>query len=147
MNNTIDYHSVATPGKLQLRNRFRNIAAKLSVANISLSYITVFLMVVFCATAVMLCTLKFQIFQLNSEISSLEAEYANILTVNDELEGRILAQSNLGELEKYASEKLGMRKPSAMDYEYISYSPAVTEEITAEDEGGFFDGIMEFFGI
>ncbi|MBR6801896.1 MAG: septum formation initiator family protein [Eubacteriaceae bacterium] len=145
MNNTIDYHSVATPGKIRLRNTFRNLATKFSFANISITHITMLLMAVFFATAITLCTLHLQVFQLNNEIASLEKEYANILTVNDELSGRILAQSNLGELEKYATEQLGMRKPTAGDYEYISYGPAVSEEVVTED-GGFFEDILEFFG-
>ncbi len=147
MNNIINnFHSVATPGKLQLRNNIKNLASKFSVANISAGYITVIMMAVFSVTAVMLCALNIQIYQLNNEISSLEEQYANIMTVNDELSGRILAQSNLGELEKYATETLGMRKPTSKDYEYISYTPAVTEDVTVENDGGFFEGIKEFFG-
>ncbi len=146
MNNTINYQSIATPGKLQLRNNIKNFIAKFSVANISAGYITAILMVVFSVTAVLLCTLNIQIYQLNNEIASLEEEYANILTVNDELSGRILAQSNLGELEKYATATLGMRKPTSKDYEYVSYTPPVAEDITITDDGGFFDGILEFLG-
>ncbi len=147
MNNIINnYRSVAVPRKIQLRNKFRSIIDKFSITNISAGYITAIMMIVFSVTAVMLCTLNIQVYQLNNEISDLEAEYAEILTVNDELSGRILAQSNLGELEKYASVTLGMRKPTSDDYEYISYTPAVSEDVTVTDEGGFFDGIMEFFG-
>ncbi len=148
MNNTINnyYRTIAAPRTIQLRNNFRNFISSFSVANITVSRITIILMAVFCATAVFLCSLNIQIYKLNNEISSLEEEYANIMTVNDELSGRILAQSNLGELEKYATETLGMKKPEATDYEYISYTPAVTEEVVIDDDGGFFDNILEFFG-
>lgn len=148
MNNTINnyYRTVAAPRTIQLRNKLQNFISSFSVANITVSRIIMVIMAVFCITAVFLCSLNIQIYKLNNDIASLEAEYADIMTVNDELSGRILAQSNLGELEKYATETLGMKKPTTADYEYISYAPAVSEDVVVTDDGGFFENILEFFG-
>lgn len=147
MNNTVNYHSVTTPGKLRIKNNVKRIASGFSVANISAAYITAIMMAVFSVTAVLLCALNIQIYQLNNEIAALEEEYSNVMTLNDELSGRILARSNLGEVEKYATETLGMRKPGTKDYEYVSYTAPVMEEVVVTEDGGFFDGIRELFGI
>ncbi|MBE6038097.1 MAG: hypothetical protein E7218_02685 [Anaerofustis stercorihominis] len=150
MNNTVNYQTVTTPGSISLRRgkiRIGEIASKFTISNINASQIVAFLFAMFLISAVTLCSLSAQIYQLNNEVAALQAEYESILTVNDELEGKIMAQCSLGEVESYASSVLGMRKATQEDYEYIRYAtPSANENIQQDSEGGFVSAILEKLG-
>ena len=153
MNNTVNYQAVTTAQRsVSLGGRkinLGNIKSRFTISTIKVPHIVVFLFAVFLVTAITLCSLSAQIYQLNNELAALEEKYAGILTVNDELEGKIMAQCSLGEVEKYASDVLGMRKATPQDYEYVMYSAQsvnADEAPVQNSEGGFFAGIMEMLG-
>ena len=84
-----------------------------------------------------------------NEIQGLKAELASINKENEQLEVTINSSLNLTNIEKTASEKLGMQKKSSKQTIYVDlpkqdYVGAATEEIQIEEEKNWLQKIWDF---
>ncbi|MBD5128830.1 MAG: hypothetical protein HDT43_02735 [Ruminococcaceae bacterium] len=64
---------------------------------------------------------------------------------NSLLQSKLDSMANIGYIEKYATEQLGMSKVAASQKKYISVNTEDLIEVTGDDDGGFFGSLKREF--
>ncbi len=78
--------------------------------------------IVFCAYATLMVWQSNAILRLDAQINTLTAAYDTAVKNNDDLNGQILKARDLGAVDYYASQVLGMKKSSNSDITYVAVS-------------------------
>lgn len=88
------------------------------------------------------------------QVEVLESELASVKDDNDLLRGKLDSKINIGYIEKYAAENLGMTKISSSQKKYIGYNPESLIEVDKDESAGFigavknwFSDLMEYIGL
>ena len=106
------------------------------------AYIGLMLVVMlFCVYSLVLVGQRNMINNLDNEIRGLQKQYNNAVKVNDDLQGQLLRARNIQDIEYYATQVLGMVKPTSDNVVYVSYVndpidatvSAMSNEIVSED--------------
>lgn len=83
------------------------------------------------------------------DVARMVAEQEELLSAakddNNLLQSKLDAKANIGYIEKYATEKLGMSKVAASQKEYISVNTEDLIEVTEDGNGGFIGSVKKWF--
>lgn len=83
------------------------------------------------------------------DVSRKVAEQEQLLTEakddNNLLQSKLDTKANIGYIEKYATEQLGMSKVAASQKKYISVNTEDLIEVTEDDDGGFLGSVKRGF--
>lgn len=74
-----------------------------------------------------------------------EAKLAAVMDDNDLLQSKLDSTINIGYIEKYATEKLGMTKISSAQKKYISVNTESLIEVDNNDSSGFIEAVKNLF--
>lgn len=88
------------------------------------------------------------------QVEVLESELASVKDDNELLRGKLDSTVNIGYIEQYAAENLGMTKISSSQKKYIGYNPEGLIEVDNDEASGFigavkkwFSDLMEYIGL
>ncbi|MBD5384085.1 MAG: hypothetical protein HDR72_03685 [Ruminococcaceae bacterium] len=83
------------------------------------------------------------------DVARMVAEQEELLTAakddNNLLQSKLDTKANIGYIEKYATEQLGMSKVAASQKKYISVNTEDLIEVTGDDDGGFLNSVKKGF--
>lgn len=110
---------------------------KASSKGIDIRYIKVYLIaaivVILCFTMIYRQTV---ILESNQQIKALEKEYSAIIASNQAMQSKIDTSLEMGEIEKFAREELGMMKPETGQVFYVDMDMEDTGSSGSVDESG-----------
>lgn len=146
VNITSSPNAVSTPTavgvrrKRKVRVRVRRLPA---IEQISGRVLIIVLLALFLSLSVLLIFQRTTINRLDERIDALSEEYDDLAGINDDLRVSIMSSRNIGQIERYAREDLGMVKAEADDYELVIYPPLPAAEATPETVG-FWEKLFGF---